>query len=128
MFNFILGVFNVCFVPLPIAVILTSSTSVYSIVFHYPHSCALFRYVGIRDQQYSFVSCWLLILYKILLSVCHIENTKQSEFLVAPSLRAERLIWSLCRVSVCISQRDPPPPHKSFDLKNSKTKMCFSSF
>ena len=35
-------------------------------------------------------------------------------FLVAPSPRVERLIWSLWRVSgclsVCISQRDHPPP------------------
>ena len=54
-------------------------------------------------------------------------------FLVAPSLRAERLIWSLWRVSGCLSvhfylTEGPPPPHKSSHLKNSKTKMCFSSF
>ena len=41
-----------------------------------------------------------------------IEERQLFEFLVAPSLRAERLIWSLWRVSVCISQRDPPTPKK----------------
>ena len=55
----------------------------------------------------------------------------QLVFIVAPSLRAERLIWSLWRVSGCPSVRlylTEGPPRKSLDLKNSKTKICFSSF
>ena len=51
-------------------------------------------------------------------------------FLVAPSLLAERLIWSLWHVSVwlvvCISQRDPPPPWNHQISKIPKPK-CVSA-
>ena len=41
-------------------------------------------------------------------------------FLVAPTLRAERLVWSLW--CLCVSTV------VSWDLKKSKTKMCFRPF
>ena len=61
--------------------------------------------------------------YKYLVIRC------KKQFLVAPSRRAERLIWSLWCPDVCCPVNFSDQISKiSSDLKNSKTRPCFMPF